>query len=321
MPNVNYTAITALVNKKYIPGIQDNFFRSNPLLEILLKGGNYETFDGHSVVQRLEYGELTGGVGWIRGDNLTASTTIPVTAAEWPIRYMVFPFVINKADEIETTGSIEAIEKALDTKIKNLKKATNKLFSNWLFTSTGAGGDAKKIHGFPALFHLQNVYGGIDRATADPDAQAYWRPIIDSSVNTRPLTERLMTKMWTSVAIDGDSPKLIITTAAIWNRYHEIAISKDVNSDTGKRLVSIGHSVLEFMGVPVTYDYQCPSGHMYFLNTDYLFLRYNPAANFWFDEFETDGMDKKSKLVWAGNLTCSECRKQGLISNIDEAGY
>lgn len=318
MPNVNYTAILALANKKYLPGIMDNFFTSNPLLDILMKSGNYVPFDGHTVVQRLEYGEMTGVAGWVRGDPLTYDENIYATAAEFPVRYMIAPFVINKADEIETNGSIEGIEKALDFKIKSLKKTVNKTFENWLFNSTGISGDAKKIHGLPALFSKTNTYGGINRSTGGNE---YWHPYIDNSATARPLTERMMVKAYTSLAINGDAPKLIITTPAIWNRYHEICSNKTVVTDTGKRLANLGFPTLEFMGIPVTFASQCPSGNMMWLNTDYIYLRHSSLANFVFAPFEIDGMDTRSKIIWAGNLTCSECRKQGLINNIDEAGY
>jgi hypothetical protein len=67
--------------------------------------------------------------------------------------------------------------------------------------------------------------------------------------------------------------------------------------------------------VPVIYDDQCPTTSMYFLNTDYLYLR--PAKG---REFKPLG-EKSSvnqdaivmPVVWAGNMTCSNRKRQGLI--------
>ena len=72
---------------------------------------------------------------------------------------------------------------------------------------------------------------------------------------------------------------------------------------------------LMFMDAPVYYDDQCNATRMYFLNTDYLFLRYA-------DGREVVPLGEKASVnqdalvmpvAWAGNMTVSNRARQGVI--------
>jgi hypothetical protein len=67
--------------------------------------------------------------------------------------------------------------------------------------------------------------------------------------------------------------------------------------------------------VPVIYDDQCPANHMYFLNTDYLFLR--PAKGREFVPLGEKSSVNQDALVmpvvWAGNMTTSNRSLQAVI--------
>jgi hypothetical protein len=80
-------------------------------------------------------------------------------------------------------------------------------------------------------------------------------------------------------------------------------------------MASAGFMNVMYMSSPVFFDDQCPSSHLYALNTDYLFLR--PAKG---REFVPLG-EKASvnqdaivmPVVWGGNMTCSNRALQGVI--------
>jgi hypothetical protein len=85
-------------------------------------------------------------------------------------------------------------------------------------------------------------------------------------------------------------------------------------------MAQAGFESLKFQSADVVFDGGigggCPASHMYFLNTDYIYLRphakrqYVPLAP---DRFSTN-QDAMVKLIgWAGNMTTSGAQFQGVL--------
>ena len=72
---------------------------------------------------------------------------------------------------------------------------------------------------------------------------------------------------------------------------------------------------LDYKGVPIIYDSNCPEKHMYFINTDFLKLRVHEDAYFSLDEERiTVNQDARVyPMLFQGNLTCSNRNLQGVI--------
>ena len=85
---------------------------------------------------------------------------------------------------------------------------------------------------------------------------------------------------------------------------------------------------MKFKGADVIYDGgiggDCPAGHMYFLNTDYLRLRPHKDRNFKLigdRERVAINQDAIYRIIgWAGNLTMSNAKLQGVIIDATQAG-
>jgi hypothetical protein len=71
---------------------------------------------------------------------------------------------------------------------------------------------------------------------------------------------------------------------------------------------------LKYMNADVFYDDQAPASHMYFLNSDYLFLRPHPDREFVpLEERASINQDALVvPTVWAGNMTGSNSSLQGV---------
>lgn len=76
---------------------------------------------------------------------------------------------------------------------------------------------------------------------------------------------------------------------------------------------------LEYQGIPVIPNGNIGGGagtnHMWFLNTNYLFFRPHAQRNFVpSDKITSINQDATVQyLLWAGNLTCSGQRYQGVL--------
>lgn len=315
---LNYDAIAALTEKKYIPELVDNFFNSHALLALLRKRA-YKPFTGYKIVEPLIYGELANVTSYSGYDTLTYDETTPITAAEFDWKHLVAPIIWAKTEEVVNNGSDVQVKNVIQAKVKIAELSLEKAFASQVY-GDGTGNSGKDITGLGAMIATTGVYGGIDRAT-----YTWWNAKVYANGGTaRPLSTRLMRSVFMDLSDGPDQPDLIITTNKLWNRYAEMAEGKLTLSNTNSRkLADLGFQVLEFMGVPIVADMDCPAGKMYFLNLQYVKLRYGPIANFSTTKIhQADAQVAfKQEILWSGNLTCSNCRRQGVITDLDETQY
>lgn len=316
--DLNYDAIAALTKKKYLPKLVDNFFNSHALLA-LLRQKAYEKWTGHKIVEPLIYGELSGVTSYSGYDTVTYDQNTPITAAEFDWKHLVAPIIWPKTDEVQNYGSDVQVKNAIKAKMQVAELSLKKQFASQLY-GDGTGNSGKDITGLGAMISTTGVYGGIDRAT-----YAWWKAVVYSNGGTaRPLTTRLMRKMFLEISDGSDQPDIIITTDKLWNRYGEMAEGKlTLTNKNSRMLADLGFQVLEFMGKPIVADKDCPAGEMYFLNLDYVKLRYSPIANFALTKVhQSDNQIAfKQEILWSGNLTCGNCSRQGKITDLDESQY
>lgn len=86
------------------------------------------------------------------------------------------------------------------------------------------------------------------------------------------------------------------------------------DSDTAKG----GFQNVMFNGVPFVVSAKCPSGHVFFLNEEFLYLYYHPKRNFVLDPFiKSTTQDLKiAKVFWMGNMGSSNNRMHGKMTAI-----
>lgn len=315
---LNYDAISALTKKKYIPKLMDNFFKSHALLK-LLKEKAYKEWTGYKIVEPLIYGELANVTSYSGYDTLTYDQTTPITAAEFDWKHLVAPIIWPKTDEVQNYGSDVQVLNAIESKMQIAELTLKNKFATQVY-GDGTGNSGKDITGLAAMIAATGTYGTIDSAT-----YTWWQSQVFSNGGTaRPLTTRLMRKAFLALSDGDDQPGLLITTDKLWNRYAEMAEGKlTLQNKDSKMLADLGFQVLEFMGKPIVADKDCTAGTILLLNLNYLKLRYSPIANFAVTKVhQSDNQVAfKQEILWSGNLTCGNRRKQGKITDLDESQY
>jgi len=82
-------------------------------------------------------------------------------------------------------------------------------------------------------------------------------------------------------------------------------------------MAEAGFQAVKFAGADVVYEDNTgmPASHMYFLNTDYIFLRYAPRRLFKpLERVQSINQDAIAQLItFAGNMTCSNRARQGVL--------
>lgn len=312
---LNYDALTALTQKKYVPKIIDNFFKSNPLLVYMKE--RQKTFPGgHKIVEPLIYGNISGVKSYSLYDTIAYDTDIPISAAEFQPKNIVAPIIISTDEELQNAGETQVLS-MLKSKVQIVEETLKSTVTSQLY-GDGTGNGGKDLTGLGAAIAATGTYGGIDRST-----YSWWQAKVTSNSATpgTPATLTLinMMRMFLSLSDGNDQPDLLLCGMATWHEYFKLMDAKiSIQTTVGKKLADYGFQTLEFMGKPIMADPNCPEGCIYFLNSKYMNWRVHKDANFKVTPFHTDDtrLAKKQEILLTGNLTINNCRKFGKLTDI-----
>ena len=159
--------------------------------------------------------------------------------------------------------------------------------------------------------------GGINRATSGNE---FWRN--QSATAAAALTSETirpeMDKLYLKCCRGTDKPDLIVTGDTMYQLYESSLQPLQRFSDA--KMADAGFQTLKYKGVDVVCDGgqggNCPDKHMYFLNTNYLYLRPHRDRN-----MKVVGGDRMAinqdavyRIIgWAGNMTMSNAALQGVL--------
>jgi hypothetical protein len=236
------------------------------------------------------------------------------SAAEFNYKQLAGNVTINGLEQIQNSGK-EAVHNLLKSRIRNLEKSLNNAVATGLYAD-GTGTSSKEIGGLQLLVAdvNTNTVGGISGS-----ASSFWRNYVyDFSVNSvtpsATTIQHAMNTAWINTIRGTDKPDIITADSIYWLYYLEsLQANQRFTDDTG---AGAGFTNVVYMtNVPVVYDDQCPASHMYFLNTDYIFVR--PAKGREFVPLGEKSSVNQDALVmpvvWAGNMTVSNRKLQAVV--------
>ena len=309
--NIGQVATTTLRNRQ--KKLTDNVLNHNAAFMRLNKKGNIKTVDGgRDIVEELEYAE-NGTVAWYSGYELFNTTPQDFAdAATFDWKQLAGTFVLDGLTQIKNSGK-ERIINITEKGIKNLEKSLINTAAESVYAD-GTGSSGKEIGGLQLIVAdnpTTGTVGGINRATAGNE---FWRNQYSAAAATSSgnILSRMNT-MWLSCIRGTDKPDLILADSTEYT-FFEAALQQ-YQRFADASMAEAGFEALKYKTADVVYDDQCPSKHMYFLNTDYIYLRPHTERQFsTLDERTSINQDAiVIPVVWAGNMTCSNCSLQGVI--------
>lgn len=313
-PNSSFTDIVTTTLQGYSGTIADNISNHNALLRQIDRKGNKRVATGRTIVQELEYAENSTVMWYSGAETLDISPTETFTAAEFNYKQLAGNVTITGLEEIQNSGK-EAIHNLLKSRIRNLEKSMKNTIATALYAN-GTGSSSKEVGGLQLLVAdvPTNTVGGISGNT-----YPWWKNYVyDFSDNTATAStttiQHAMNLSWINTVRGSDQVDIITADANYYLFYLEsLTPNQRFTDDKG---AGAGFTNLVFQAkVPVIYDDQCPANHMYFLNTDYLFLR--PAKGREFVPLGEKSSVNQDALVmpvvWAGNMTVSNRSLQAVI--------
>ena len=295
--------------------IADAIINNNLLSAWLKANGRVKLVSGGlQFNEKVMYNEA-GGFDWITKDEEIALTVSEfLTDAVYQIRILAGPLKIYHFDKMRASGEAQIFD-LVETTIDNAKSTMSNRLGAAIFNN---GSNTKALHGLQLLINdtASVTVGAI--AVADFARWENNRYTTDiTTFNTSQAGIIQMRAMASACAKnENDYPDLIVTTSDAWGLYYAALtnIARLMDSKVG----SLGYRTLDFMGIPVGWDQNCPAKHMYFINSRYLKLRILEGGEFVTSDWERvqGQLADYCTMHMYGQLTTNNREKLGVITSI-----
>lgn len=320
MANLDFNDILTSTIASRTGKLADNMSSNNALLSRLKSKGKIRPVSGGSkIIEELEYGE--GDMTWYSGyDTISYTPKQLFSAAEYSLKLCAVPVAISGEDMLKNSGReriIDLFEKRVENAVKTM---CNKMSAAVYGDGTGSSG--KEIGGLKLLVAdnpSTGTVGGINRATTGNE---FWRNKATQMTEALSTTniQSAMDKMYMSLCRGTDKPDLIICGNDLYAVYEAALLPQQRFTDN--KMADAGFTTLRFKGADLVCDGgqggHCPDDKIYFLNTDYLYLRPHKDRDMKVigGERMSVNQDALYKIIgWAGNMTMSNAALQGVLLN------
>ena len=312
----DYNDVFTTTLKSRTKSLHDNMSKNSALLKKLKEKGKMRPITGGSkILEELEYGE--GDMIWYSGyDTISYSPKQLFTAAEYALKLCAVPVAVSGEELLMNSGKEQVLD-LFEKRIANAEKTLiNKMAAAVYGDGTGSSG--KEIGGLALLVAddpTSGTVGGIDRSATGNE---FWRNQVESGDITKDNIKQLMSNVYFKCSRGSDKPDLIVCDDTLYSIYESTLM--DLQRFSDPKIAEAGFISSRFKGADVVYDGgqggNCPENHMYFLNTDYIYLRTHKDR-----DMTVIGGDRRAvnqdalyRIVgWAGNLTMSNAALQGVL--------
>ena len=317
-PGLSEIITTTLRNRSGV--IADNMSKNNALLYRLSKRGKIKPLSGgRTIVRELTYAENSTFQRYSGYEVLNTSPSDVISAAEFDWKQASVAVTISGLEAAQNSGS-DALLDLLETRIDVAEKTMQNNLSADMY-SDGTGSSGKQIGGLQLLVAdvvSSGTVGGINQGT-----YTFWRnqtfatTTEISSAASAANIQRCMNTLYQRCSRQTDRPDLIIADTNFYNFY--LSSLQAIQRITSDDMAQAGFQSLKYMGADVVFDGGigggCPTNHMYFLNTNYLFWQPHRDRNMVpLDKVNSLNQDASVQLiVWMGNMTASNRQLQGVI--------
>lgn len=315
-PNLSEIITTTLRNRS--GELADNVSKGNALLMRLKEKGGWKPASGRTIVQELDYQENGTFMYYSGGEQLNIASSDVLSGAEFDWKQAACAVVATGLEiDVQNVGK-EAVIDLLEARIKNAQRTMRNNICNGMY-SDGTGTGGKQIGGLQLLVAdapTTGTVGGINRANF-----SFWRnQVYDASSDggtaaTAANIQTYMNAEYLECTRGADKPDLILADANYYKLFW--GSLQAIQRITDSKMAEAGFQSVKFAGADVVYEDNTgmPSNHMYFLNTDYIFLRYAPKRLFKpLEKVQSINQDAMVQLItFAGNMTTSNASLQGVL--------
>lgn len=275
MADVNLGQIAATTLENYHDTMVDNIFKKHALLNHLKNNGGVKLYDGgRNIRVPVMYGVNSTVKTFTGVDTLDLTYQEGIDAAEYDYKFYDVSVVFTLTDSLLNSGKSQVID-LLKGKIKQAEMSLAERLNNDLYN----GSAATEITGLDSIIDDTGTIGDIAGST-----YTWWRSYVDDTAEALTFADMRVAKNTANNGNGGSKVSIITTTQALYEKMFSLLttnyqMNPIVTKET-KRLADASFSVLEFEGVPVSYDEQATAGSVYFINVDNFKLGIHKDANF-----------------------------------------
>ena len=319
MANPNLSELITTTLQHYSPKLADNVSKGNALLNKLKTKGAWKSAAGREILENLMYAE--SNFQWYSGyEILNITPTDMLTSANFAWKQGQANVSISGLERDVQNRGREEVHNLLEARIKTAEITLKNNVTIGMY-SDGTGSGGKQIGGLQTLVAdtpTSGTVGGIDRAS-----YTFWRnQTYDATTDggaaaTTANIQTYMNEVYLRCTRGTDKPDLIMADK---NYYKLFWGSLQANQRfTDPKTAEAGFKNIMFDGTPVVYEDSTgmPTNHMYFLNTDYIFLKYAEGRMFQpAKPVHPVNQDVDTHLIFfAGNMTLSNAMLQGVLKD------
>lgn len=322
VPNLSEIVTTTIDNRSR--SLADNVSKSHSLLDRVEKKGNAKPADGgRRIIQEIEFAE-NGTFGWYSGyDPLNITPSEVFSAAEFDWKQCAVAISISGLEQLMNSGEEQFID-LLESRVNNGERTMKNQMGLAVYgDGTAAGG--KAIGGFQLLLAdtpTSGTVGNINRAN-----WSFWRnQAFDATTDygaamTTANVLSYMARTWLTVVRGNEKPDLIMADNNYYRLYWESL--QPQQRFMSAAMAEAGFESLKYQSADVVFDGGigggCPTNHMYFINTDYVYLRHHPKRRYVAlgekNRFSTNQDAMVQLMGWAGNMTLSGGMMQAVLKD------
>ena len=279
----------------YLP-LVNNIYQDDPLIKRMMSKTR-KVSGGSTIKVPLVNTQSVSGGSYNKNDTLTIVHHDVLTENHFHWTHYWKGNSLNKIDLMENSGDKTQIVNLLTVTMQGIKDDMQDTLATAL-TSGDAVDDEKLISIHQYLDYTNHdTIGDITRSAADG---TFYRSNLTSAAGA--LTYALMaTKMNDCKAMGKKYPDFIVTTQTLWEKYWSLTFEKVgmINSQQ-----AITDTAVKFWNADVIWSDKVPSGEMYFINTDHMFLVVHPKDNLqWSGWVDKEPIDRTKILEGAVGIT------------------
>jgi hypothetical protein len=260
----------------YRKTLTDNIFNGRPLLNYFMSKGRVRTLDGGvSIVEPLIYAEGEAG-SYSEWQQLTITPQEGISAAQFPWRQVYATIAISGLEEAQNNGKAAAIN-LLEAKVMQAEETLRNRMSKQLYGTLAAPDPAKDFLSLDALIDATTPVGGIDPATAGNGWWASFEAAV-GAVDATGLEAALANAYHKSSDSGSDRVDALFTDQSVYEFYESTLTPQVRYTDT--KTANLGFMNLLYKQTPMYWDFDCPVGVVYGINSKYVGLVLHSQRNF-----------------------------------------
>ena len=283
---------------------------NNALLYMLQKRGNLKVVSGgRTFTHPIYYKQNTSFTTYAKNGTIATPLLDDTTRAEYPIKIVAGSVVVSMLEEAMNAGNKEKLIDLVEETAIRARISMSEVMGDQVFN------DGSLPNDFDGIQHLinsspstQTDVGGIDPSAG---SNGYWQNQLGTTADFSATSATSLGKMSALVAaatFGRQGPRLVVTTKTLYSEYEGLLTANIRYATT--ELADAGFLHLAYQTMPVVFDDNCPSGEMYFIDTDNLWLQVLARGNMEMTDMQqsTNQLLKVALLYLFGNLTTGSRR-------------